>query len=156
MPRRHRILLTVVALLGAVAAVMAVSGGRFWLVGGNVEIGPVASTSCFAGDCQRGGLSWIGAEALWLRAGIATYAAGFLLAFVTVALAALLAAGKAGPLISKLVLVTAVTQLVVATVFVVQRPELPGAAAGRGLYLLGAGLLLSAAAAIFTLRARRE
>ena len=124
------------------------------LDGDDVTIGPTHSTSCFQGRaCMKGGLAWVDGSDLWIRAGVATYAAGLLLAAVCVLLGAAIASGRIGRLPAKLSIVAAITAVGATAAFVATFPALTGASMGRGLVLMGAGVAAAIAAAVLTLRA---
>ncbi|MEZ4365959.1 MAG: hypothetical protein R2939_06685 [Kofleriaceae bacterium] len=156
MRRPAKIFIVVAALAAAVCGAVAVQGGRFWVLAGDrVEIGPIHAETCLgAAGCQRTGLGWMNASALWVQAGTGTFAAGLILALCCVLVAATVAAGKRARLPAKLTLVAAATAAAATTLFVGTFPGLSGAEPGRGLVWMALAVVAAAAAAISTLRAR--
>jgi hypothetical protein len=152
MSSTRRIFAIILALAGAAGFALAVEGGRWWVIGGDVRIGTIATERCFGGQCGMGSLGWTGDT--WERAGFATYAAGLCTAAVLVALAGALAARRTGRLVGAVVAVSIVTAAVAGGVFFSTRPEIPGATLGRGAILFAVALVVSIAAAALTLTAR--
>jgi len=142
------------ALAAACCLALAVQGGRWWLIGDDVAIGPVSTEHCFGGTCQRGDLTWANGGDTWLRAGVAAYGGGLIAAAVLVALAGALAARRSGRLVAGVSAVAAVTALVPGAIFLATFPGVDGAVLGRGIWLFGAGLAAAIAAAVLVLSRR--
>ncbi len=146
-----RWLVVALSVLAAVALTMSVQGGQWWSVG-DVEIGPRGSTQCFtADDCRPAGLGWLGAGERLERTGIAAWAAGLIAALVLVILAAGVASRRVPKLAARTALVALATVVAVSSWFVVQLPSV-GVSIDRGLYLLGAGVILGGVAAVMVVR----
>jgi hypothetical protein len=150
MRSRRRILSLVLALAGAVAFALAVQAA--WWTAGEVSIGPFGARHCFGGDCREAGLSWIGGSDLWMRAGVAARAGGYITMFVLIVLAGGLAARRVPRLIARASLVAILTAVVSGAYFAIAFPGVGGASIAYGLVLFGAAIGLGVAAAITTLR----
>ncbi len=135
------------ALVGATCFLVAVQGGRWWMIA-DTGIGPVSTQRCFGGECSPGGLTWAGGTDMWHRAGFATYVAGLCAAVVLVALAGALAAGRTGRLAAAVALVATMTAATAGALFVFGRPELPGGIVGRGLWLYGVAVIAAVIAVV--------
>ena len=142
------------ALGAAGAFAVSVQAGKWWSVGGVVEIGPHRSWQCFKGDCVPTGMSWIGASAQWEWFGIATWGAGLVGALVFVIVGATIAAGRAPRLLAKMGLVSVLTALVASTAFIAKFPGLESAELDRGALLYVVAMVLGSTAAVSTLRYR--
>jgi hypothetical protein len=167
--RPRRFVILGISLIAASVLALSVQGGRWWTIGPEVAIGPVATVHCFgsasperAGEsgpdegCQRGTLTWTGGSQRWMQAGTAVYAAGLIAAFALVALAAAMAAGRPGRLAAGVSAVGAVTALAMGALFIATVPDLPGADIGRGIWLFAGGLLAAGGVAITVLRATSD
>ncbi|MEJ7604182.1 MAG: hypothetical protein WKG01_40330 [Kofleriaceae bacterium] len=150
---RSRWVIVALALIAASAFALSVQGGRWWVVL-NVEIGPFGSRRCFADECGRTGLSWIGAGEGWMRLGMAIWAAGLLSMAILVVMSAAIAAGKAPRLIAKIGISALVTAMLVGALFVAKFPGVDGVSIGRGIPLFGVAIVFGLAAAILTVRRR--
>jgi hypothetical protein len=151
MPPRARWIALCLALVAGSAFALAVQSP--WWSAGEVAIGTFGSRHCFAGECRTSGLAWIGASELWLRAGIAMRAAGFIAMFALLVLAAGLAARRAPRLVAGAVLTSIVTAMVAGGYFAVAFPGLGGASFARGLVMFGVAIVTGIVAAIIVLRA---
>lgn len=132
-------------------------GGRWWSAGATeigFEIGPFGSHRCFAGDCAKAGLGWIGGSERWIRTGIGVWAAGLLAMLALLALAAGVAAKRVPRLTAKFALMSCAMGAVTSALFIVQFPGVQGASVDRGLWFFVAAIALGAAATVTTLRAR--
>jgi hypothetical protein len=168
--RPRRIAVVGVSLIAACLLLLSVEAGRWWSIGDAVTIGPVSSTSCFGsptddpggsdpaalGDCKKGGLGWTQGSALWQKAGMATYAAGLIAAFVLVVLAAGIAAGRPGRLAAGTAVVGAITMTAMGALFIVTYPGLQGSAIDRGVWLFAGGVVAAVAAAGIVLASNRR
>ena len=169
MSRPRRIAIVGVSLIAACLLLFSVEAGRWWSIGDAVTIGPVSSTSCFTtsddpagadpaavGDCKPGGLGWVQGSALWQKAGMATYAAGLIAAFVLVVLAGGVAAGRPGRLAAGTAVVGAITMTGMGVLFIATYPGLQGSAIDRGVWFFAGGVVAAVvAAAIVLLGSRR-
>jgi hypothetical protein len=155
MNRTHRWIALALALAGACAFAVSVWVGAWWNVG-EATIGPFGTHACFDGDCRLRGLSWMGADDLWMRSAIATGVAGVVAMFVLTALAGAAAAKRVPRLVARTALVAIATALVCAAYFVGAFPGVGGAPAhldlGAPLYAVGA--LLGIAAAVVVIRVK--
>ena len=144
----------VLALAGASLLALAVQAGRWWTIEG-ITIGPLSSSRCFSGDCRRVDLSWVpDASSLWLRSGIATYAAGLCAAALLVIVAGALAARRLPRRLAGSALVATLTATLTGAAFVALYPGLPGDAIGRGILFHFAGVAAAIAATVSVLRLR--
>jgi hypothetical protein len=144
------------ALGAAIALVFAVQGGQWWIVDdGTVRasIGPISTRHCMGGGaCRSGGMGWIGGDALWVRAGLATYVAGLVAAALMVFVAAANAAGRTARLAATAGVVAAFTAAVAGAGFVLMFPGVVGAIVDRGPWLYAGGIALVLAAAAIVMR----
>jgi hypothetical protein len=160
MSARTRWIAVGLALLGACALAIAVQGGRWWSVGDGLAIGPTGTKACFAGECGRHGLDWIGGSELWRRAAIATTAATLIAAFALIALAGSLAARRRGALAAGATLTATLTAAVAGVVFVATFPGTSALATGqpasldRGALLYLFGVIVSVAVSVVVIRQR--
>ncbi len=155
MSTTRRALAIVIALIGAGCFAVAVQGGRWWVIGRDVDVGTTTTTACFSDPCRVSSLAWTGGGDTWMRAGFATMVAGLCAAAVLVALAGAVAAKRTGRLVAGMVLVAVTTAAVAGATFYTTRPELPGASLGRGAILFVAAIVAAIVAAAVTLTARR-
>ncbi|MCB9571594.1 MAG: hypothetical protein H6709_05840 [Kofleriaceae bacterium] len=156
MTRRLRWTSIGLALVGAALLAIAVQAGRWWSVaGGDVTIGPLSSRTCMGGTCRDVGLGWLAGSGLWLRAGMATYGGGLIAGFALTAMAGALAAGRAGTLAAGSALVAVFTVTVAAAIFIATAPALPGMGLARGVWLFGAGVVVSAGVAALVIKRGR-
>jgi hypothetical protein len=88
----------------------------------------------------------------WLRAGTGSYAAGWMAAILSLAMAGMAAAGKRSPLPTKTALVAAASAAVVGGLFLVWVPADLARQPALGMALYFAGAALAAACAILALR----
>jgi len=163
--RRARWTIVGLALAGALALVFAVGSPRvasWWSVDDLLSVGPGGSTACFGGECSRHELVWLGGDAMFRKAALATVAAALISAVALLALAGALAAGRRAALAAGAALTATLTAAVAGIVFVA---TFPGVAAlgpahrahldlGAAVYALG--LLLAGAAAVVVLRQRAD
>jgi hypothetical protein len=143
------------ALGAAIALAFAVQGGRWWIFedGGVVgAIGPISTRHCMGGECKNGGLGWIGGDALWVRAGIATYVAGMVAAAIMVFVAAANAAGRIARLAASAGIVAAFTAAISGAGFVLMFPGVVGSRGDRGPWLYAGGIALVLATAALVMR----
>lgn len=143
-------------LAGASFTALAVQAGAIWsMARGTVEVGPRFSTTCMAGACTQTGLSWVGADESWSRAGSAMYVAGLVAAFAMVMFGGAVAAGRRGTWSAGLTITSTLTLTLASVAFITKLPELPDTAPGRGMLFLWLGIGLALSAAVFVLlRAR--
>src|SRR5688572_755821 len=100
----HRWLVVALAVTSAASFALSVTAGCWWSIG-SVEIGPFGTRNCFGG-ADHCGLGWIGADERWVRAGVATWAAGLISVFTLVLLAAGTAAKRVPRLVAKVTIVS--------------------------------------------------
>jgi len=150
---RSRLLPLMLALAGACAFALAVQSA--WWSAGAVSIGPFGARDCFGGECGERGLSWTGGTDLWMRAGVAARAAGYIAGFILVVVAGALAAKRIPRLMARASIVSIITAVAAGGYFAFAFPAaaLGGQATlGHGMFLFAAGIVLGVAAAVFTLR----
>ena len=147
---RPRILALVLSLASAVA--FALSMQAAWWTAGEVSIGPFGARHCFGGECRETGLSWLGGTEMWMRAGVAGRAAGYIAMFVLVIVAGALAAKRVPRLMAKASIVSILTATVTGVYFAAAFPGLGGSALGHGIFLFAAAIGLGIAGAVATLR----
>jgi hypothetical protein len=140
------------ALVGA--AVLALSSLEAWWVAGEVAIGPFGSHHCFGGDCQSGGLAWLGGSDLWMRAAVATRAAALIGTALLVILAGALAARRVPRLVGRTTIVALSAATITGGYFLAKFPPLGGEHVALGPVLYAAGIVLGAVAAVLVLRTR--
>ena len=140
------------ALLAASGFALAVQTA-WWNVA-TVTVGPFGSRACFNGECSERGLAWIGGSDLWMRAAVASRAAGYIAMFALVFLAGALAAKRTPVLIARMSIVSILTALVSGVYFFVGFPDLNEASLGLGLFLLAAAAIAGMAAALILARAQ--
>ncbi len=141
------------ALAAASAFALAVQSS--WWSAGEVTIGPFGSRHCLGGECRESGLGWLGGTDLWMRAGVAARAGGYIAMFILVVLAGGLAAKRIPRLMARASIVAILTAAVGGTYFGLSFPSagLNGAQSlGIGVFLFGGAIVLGIAAAVFTLR----
>ena len=143
------------ALLAGTAFALSVQGGRWWVID-TAEIGPFGMRVCTLGTCTSGSLANVGGDPTWMRFGIATWAAGLLVALAVLVLAARVAAKKLPRLVAKLTLSATLTAALAGVGFLLKFPDdrMPAAELARGVVLFAIAIPLAAAAAITVLRAR--
>lgn len=154
MQRGPRVATIALALVGAMLLVLAVEASPWWQAAG-ASISPIASKQCFESDCSDVSLRWIGAEAIWYRAGAATYASGLFAAVIALFVAGAAASGRAYRVAGRVGLVACACALGAAIVFHATLPRLPGLVASRGGPIFAVGALLGAAACLVVLRTAR-
>jgi hypothetical protein len=88
----------------------------------------------------------------WLRAGSGAFAASWMAAILSLAMAGLAAAGKRSQFLTRTTLVAAACAVVVGLMFVIWVPADLARGAGLGMILYFAGAVLAAACAILDLR----
>jgi len=148
-----RLLPLMLALAGACLFALAVQTA--WWSAGDVTIGPFGARSCFGGECGERGMGWLGGTDLWMRAGIATRAGGFIAMFILVIVAGALAAKRIPRMMARASIVAIITAAASGGYFA---SGLPKGAVGNehsvrfGLQFFLAAVPLCPAAAVFTLR----
>ena len=150
---RSRLLPLMLALAAASAFALAVQSA--WWSAGEVVIGPFGSRHCFGGECRESGLSWLGGTDLWMRAGVAARAGGYIAMFILVVLAGGLAAKRVPRLMARAALVAIITAAAGGAYFGLSFPESGLGnthSLGLGIFLFVGAIVLGIAAAVFTLR----
>jgi hypothetical protein len=150
---RSRLLPLLLALVAASTFALAVQSA--WWSAGEVTIGPFGARHCFGGECRESGLAWLGGTDLWMRAGVAARAGGYIAMFVLVVLAGGLAARRIPRLMARASIVSILTAAVGGGYFIAAFPDrvLANAESIRyGLILFISAIVLGVAAAVFTLR----
>jgi hypothetical protein len=147
---KRRVVPLLLALAGACAFALALQSP--WWGAGEVAIGPFGSRHCFGGECREAGLSWIGASELWLRASVATRAAGYIAMFLLVIVAGTLAARRTPRLIAGSTMVAVLTATVTGAYFFVAFPGLGGVGLAYGAIIFGVAIVLALASVVLTLR----
>jgi hypothetical protein len=150
---RSRLLPLVLALASACAFAFAVQTA--WWSAGGVAIGPFGSRHCFSGDCSEGGLAFLGGADLWMRAGVAARAAGYITMFILIIVAGALAAKRVPKLMARSSIVATLTAAVTGGYFLVAFPAASlgnAESIGPGVFLFVGAVVLAFAAAVFTLR----
>lgn len=150
---RSRLLPLFLALAAACAFALALQSAWWWA--GEVSIGPFGAHRCFGGECRESGLSWLGGTDLWMRAGVAARAGGYIAMFVLIVLAAGLAAKRIPRLMARCAIVSIITAAATGGYFIAGFPDkVVGTAAslGYGMFLFISAIVLGVAAAVFTLR----
>ena len=104
---RSRLLPLLLALAAASAFALGVQ--MAWWSAGEVTIGPFGSRHCFGGECRESGLGWLGGTDLWMRAGVAARAGGYIAVFILVVLAGGLAAKRVPRLMARASIVAIIT-----------------------------------------------
>ena len=150
---RSRIVPLLLALAGACLFALAVQTA--WWSAGDVTVGPFGARSCFGGDCGERGMGWLGGTDLWMRAGVATRAGGFIAMFVLVIVAGALAAKRVPKLMARASIVAIITAAAAGGYFASGFPT--GALGnehemGLGFPFFLAAIVIGLAAAVFTLR----
>ena len=92
----RRLLIIVLALVGAAGFAISVEGGRWWSLGGEIHVGPAGTQRCFGGECGVGDLTWVHGSGFWERCGSGAYAGGLVAGLALLALAGSIAARRAG------------------------------------------------------------
>lgn len=149
---RARWLSLALSLVAASGFALAVQTA-WWKVA-EVTVGPFGSRACFGGECRERGLAWIGGTDLWMRAAVASRAAGYIAMFALVFLAGALAAKRVPVLIARMSIVAILTALVSGIYFYVAFPDLKEASLGLGLFFFAAAAIAGMAAAIIVARAQ--
>jgi len=150
---RSRLLPLILALAGACAFAFAVQTA--WWSAGGVTIGPFGSRHCFGGECGEGGLAFLGGTDLWMRAGVASRAAGYITMFILIIVAGALAAKRVPTVIARSSLVATLTAMVSGGYFLAAFPAASlghEESIGPGVYLFVGAVVLAIAAGVFTLR----
>jgi len=147
---RSRILALILALAGATAFAIAVQSA--WWSAGEVSIGPFGARHCFGGECRETGLSWIGGTEMWMRAGVAARAGGYIAMFILIIVAGALAAKRIPRLMAKASLVAILTAIASGAYFFVGFPGVNSATLGAGLVMFAIAIVVGIASAIVTLR----
>jgi hypothetical protein len=153
----RRWIFVVMLIACACGFAISVEALAWWRVG-DAEISTVRSRNCFgvvsnsknedakrppaSTTCRTTGLSWVGADHLWGRAGVASYAGGLLSAFICVLTAAGFAARRKPSLLLKMTLVSSITSALAASYFVSKMP-LTGASMQLGIAVFFASVLAS-------------
>ena len=157
---RHWIL----SVLGLVAGVSLLLGGlvmSWWSYadgGLTVSIGLREAQMCRADQgadaCTAVALQRLSSSDSvdWLRAGTGSYAAAWMAAILSLAMAGMAAAGKRSPLLTRTMLVAAASAAVVGGLFLVWVPADLARQPDVGMALYFAGAVLAAACAILALR----
>jgi hypothetical protein len=150
---RSRFLPLMLALAGACMFALAVQTA--WWSAGDVTVGPFGARSCFGGECGERGMGWLGGTDLWMRAGVAARAGGFIAMFVLVIVAGALAAKRVPKLMARASLVAIITAGAAGGYFASGLP-MGGLGTdyklGLGIPFFVAAIVLGIAAAVFTLR----
>ena len=140
------------ALASASLLALAVQAGAIWsMANGTVEVGPRFSFSCMGGTCTRTGLSWLGADESWSRAGSAMYVTGLVAALALVMFGGALAAGRKATWTAGLTITSTLTLVLASVAFIARMPEMEGTSPGRGMLFLWLGVALGLGAATFVL-----
>lgn len=147
---RSRFIPLALTLVGAVAFALALQAA--WWTAGEVSIGPFGSRHCFGGECRETGLAWIGGTELWMRAGVATRAGGYIAMFVLVIVAGAVAAKRVPRLMARASLVAILTATAAGAYFLFAFPGIAQAAMGPGVFLFIGGIVLGVAGSILALR----
>jgi hypothetical protein len=147
---RARILALILALAGATAFAIAVQSA--WWSAGEVSIGPFGARHCFGGECRETGLSWIGGTEMWMRAGVAARAGGYIAMFILIIVAGALAAKRIPRLMAKASLVAILTAIASGAYFFAAFPGVNSATLGAGLVLFVIAIVVGIASAVVTLR----
>jgi len=150
MESRSRWISLALGLLAASAFALAVQIA-WWHVA-EVTVGPFGSRHCFGGECRETGLAWLDGSELWMRAAVATRAAGYIAMFIFVVLAGAVAARRVPLLVARASIVAVLTATASAVYFIAAFPGLPEASLGVGAFLFAAGIVAGIAAAIVVLR----
>jgi hypothetical protein len=140
------------ALVAASGFALAVQTA-WWKVA-EVTVGPFGSRHCFGGECRESGLSWIGGSDLWMRAAVASRAAGYIAMFALVLLAGAVAAKRIPVLVARMSIVAILTALVSGIYFFAAFPGLKEASLGLGGLFFTAATIAGMAAAIIVARAQ--
>ena len=141
-------------LLVAFGFAVAVQALAWWHIG-SAQLGPIESRSCFGGPCRVQNLSWTTGSGFWMRMGYATYAGGLLASFIAVMCAAGIAAKRVPALLGKMLMVSVVTAVVPAALFVTGLPRLGETSLAIGVPVFFASVVLGALAALSVFRAAR-
>jgi hypothetical protein len=150
MEARSRWISLALGLLAASAFALAVQIA-WWHVA-EVTVGPFGSRHCFGGECRETGLAWLGGSDLWMRAAVATRAAGYIAMFAFVVLAGAIAAKRVPVLVARASIVAVLTATASGIYFIAAFPGLPEASLGVGAVLFAVGIVAGMAAAIVVLR----
>ncbi len=141
-------------LLVAFGFAYAVQALAWWRVG-TAQLGPIESRSCFGGPCRVTTLSWTTGSVFWMRMGYATYAGGLMASFIAVMCAAGIAAKRVPALLGKMLMISVLTALVPAVLFVTGLPRLGETSLSMGAPVFFASVVLGALAALSVFRAAR-
>lgn len=147
---RSRILALLLALGGAALFALAVQSP--WWTAGEASIGPFGTHHCFGGECREAGLAWTGGSDLWMRAGVAARAGGYIAMFILIIVAGALAARRVPRLMAKASIVSILTATASGVYFAVKFPGVGGSATSYGIPLFAAAVVLGVASAIVTVR----
>ncbi|MBP9088023.1 MAG: hypothetical protein KBG15_18020 [Kofleriaceae bacterium] len=142
-------------LLVAFGFAYAVQGLAWWHVG-SVQLGPIESRSCFGSPCRVTTLSWTTGSAFWMRMGYATHYSALLTALIAVMCAAGIASKRVPALLGKMLLISALTAVVPAALFVTGLPRLGESSLSIGVPVFFASAVLAALAALSVFRAGRR
>src|SRR5512146_1904549 len=107
MESRSRWISIALGLVAASAFALAVQIA-WWHVA-EVTVGPFGSRHCLGGECRETGLAWLGGTDLWMRAAVATRAAGYIAMFIFVVLAGAVAAKRVPLLVARASIVAVLT-----------------------------------------------
>ncbi|MBK7071351.1 MAG: hypothetical protein IPH44_03515 [Myxococcales bacterium] len=148
----RRLLIIVLALVGAAGFAISVEGGRWWSLGGEIHVGPAGTQRCFGGECGVGDLTWVHGSGFWERCGSGAYAGGLVAGLALLALAGSIAARRAGRLAAAVAGIGSVTAIAAGVGFYALAPAIPEASVGRGavLFAIGAAAALTAIGATLT------
>lgn len=141
-------------LLVAFGFAYAVQALAWWHVG-TAQIGPIESRSCFGGPCRVTTLSWTTGSAFWMRMGYATYAGALLTSLIAVMCAAGIAAKRVPALLGKILMVSVLSAVVPAGLFVAGLPRLGETSLSIGVPVFFVSAMLGALAALCVFRAAR-
>lgn len=153
MSKPRRVLLIVLALVGAAGFAVAVQGGRWWSYD-TLHVGPTGAWWCTDGDCHK--QAWSSGTELWQRMAFATYAGGMVAALVLVGLAGAVAAGRASRTMAWFGASAIATATACGAAFFALRPDLSlPVSVGRGVPLFALGAVAGAVVVAMLARAPR-
>lgn len=150
---RSRLLPLILALAGASLFAFAVQ--TTWWSAGGVTIGPFGSRHCFGGECGERGLAFLGGTDLWMRAGIAARAAGYIAMFILIIVAGALAAKRVPRMMARSSIVATLTAALTGGYFLAAFPQASlghQETMGPGAFLFIGAVVVAIAAAVVTLR----
>lgn len=155
MSLNRRLLIIVLALVGAAGFAISVEGGRWWSLGGDIHVGPAGTQRCFGGECGVGDLTWVHGSGFWERCGSGAYAGALVAALALLALAGSIAARRTGRLAAAVAGIGSATAIAAGVGFYALAPAIPEATVGRGVALFAIGGVAALVACGATLTAKR-